>query len=385
MTTTSVLAVPGIHRVDQTFLRALAAMVDRHGWDIDGVAGVISHESGFNPAAHTPIPGQTATGLLQFIESTARSLGTTTDALRTMSALQQLPYVERFFQRTLRTVPTQAEDYILATFGRADLVGAPDDTVIDRANADDPREAERYRVNSALDATGKGYITVADLRASARVTLERAGGVRVQIISPGSGGGAGPGGMGLLAAFGGLFVVAGLMQRRRLSPRELDTGLRQIEHDGQRSQHVEDLAPLRTRHRVAANQLDRLQWIAGAPLECPPSKHVWRNELRTRAPFQEQVAFCIGVLRDQIRHARIHQQLSLADRAHDGRQGRSSNDRQDAAPTKDVYTSNARWRPAADDASGRARRAESARSRAQWRGTRVDPSNRRRGDAAQGA
>lgn len=205
MTTTSVLAVPGIQHVDQTFLRTLAAIVDRNGWDIDGIAGVISHESRFDPAAHTPIPGQTATGLIQFIESTARTLGTTTAALRTMTALQQLPYVEKFFLRTLHSVPKRPEDYLLATFGRADLINAGDATVIDRADSDDPAEAERYRVNSALDSTGKGYITVGDLRSSAHRTLAGAGGVRVQITAAPSS--SGPGGGGLLKSEGGLLLA----------------------------------------------------------------------------------------------------------------------------------------------------------------------------------
>lgn len=178
---TSVLAVPGISRVSPDFLAALGAMVDRHGWDVDGVAGVISHESGFNPAAHTPIPGQTATGLIQFIESTANSLGTTTADLRTMSALQQLLYVEKFFERTLSRIPSQPEDYLLATFGRADLIGAPDAFVIDRADSTNPKEAERYRVNSSLDSGKKGFITVGDLRASARKSLNAAHGARIPI------------------------------------------------------------------------------------------------------------------------------------------------------------------------------------------------------------
>lgn len=181
MTTTSVLSVPGIGRVDQIFLQTLAAIADRHGWDIDGIAGVISHESGFNPAAKNPQPGQTATGLIQFTEATARSLGTSTAALRTMTATQQLPYVESFFAKTLHPIPQNPSDYILATYGRSDLIGQPDATVIDRANSSDPREAQRYRVNSALDRAGKGYINVGDLRSSLWSTLAAAGGKRMAI------------------------------------------------------------------------------------------------------------------------------------------------------------------------------------------------------------
>lgn len=306
MTTTSVLAVPGIHRVDQTFLRALAAMVDRHGWDIDGIAGVISHESGFNASAHSPIPGQTATGLIQFIESTAHSLGTTTAALRTMSPLQQLPYVERFFQRTLRQIPQAPESYILATYGRADLVNAPDDLAIDHSSSDDPAEAERYRVNSALDATGKGWISVGDLRASLRRVLAQAGDVRVPITPAGSGGGAGAGGAGLLAAFGAALVFGGLLKRRRLAPSDLHERLGQVEHHGQGPKHVEYFAPLLAGHRVTPKHLDRSQGVALGQFKGPSGENLRVDRPRTGSTFEQEVTLSESVFRDQRRHPGIN-------------------------------------------------------------------------------
>ncbi len=43
-------------------------------------------------------PKSSASGLIQFIDTTAAGLGTSTAALRDMSALQQLDYVEKYFQ-----------------------------------------------------------------------------------------------------------------------------------------------------------------------------------------------------------------------------------------------------------------------------------------------
>jgi hypothetical protein len=178
----SVLAVPGIQRVTLRFLAMLVAIAQRNGWNVDGLAAIISHESGFRPDIRNPTPGQTATGLIQFIESTARRLGTTTADLARMTAEQQLPFVEKFFVMTLQgRKPTDPADYILAPYGRPDLQGKPDATVVDRRDSDNAAEAMRYRVNAGLDAAKKGFITAGDLRASLRRTIAAAGGRRVEV------------------------------------------------------------------------------------------------------------------------------------------------------------------------------------------------------------
>ena len=124
-TTVSVLAVPGLAAQSPDFLQTLAAMADRHGWNADGVAAVMSHESGVNPAAVNPGPSH-ATGLIQFLESTAETLGTTQSALRSMSAVEQLQYVERFFVRMLGSrKPPTAGDYIFAPYGRPAIWRSP--------------------------------------------------------------------------------------------------------------------------------------------------------------------------------------------------------------------------------------------------------------------
>lgn len=58
---------------------------------------VMNNESGLNPAAKNPYG--TASGLIQFTEPTAYDLGTTTAALRAMSATDQLDYVKKFFTK----------------------------------------------------------------------------------------------------------------------------------------------------------------------------------------------------------------------------------------------------------------------------------------------
>jgi len=167
---TYLLALPGIQTVTPTFLRGLVDLSARHGWDPNGIALVISEESGFNPAAKNP--NGSASGLIQFIESTANRLGTTTAQIRAMTAEQQLPLVERFFASTLgRKIPQQIEDYVLASFGQANLIGAPDSTVMFAAGSPE------YAANQTFDSNGKGAITVGDVRAHMRAVLSHANGV----------------------------------------------------------------------------------------------------------------------------------------------------------------------------------------------------------------
>ena len=64
--------------------------------DAYALANVINFESGFNPRAKNPT--SSASGLIQFIESTAKRLGTTTAAIRQMSAVQQMDLVRRYFE-----------------------------------------------------------------------------------------------------------------------------------------------------------------------------------------------------------------------------------------------------------------------------------------------
>jgi hypothetical protein len=183
----SILAVPGLERQSPGFIRALAELAVRNGWDPSGIAAVISHESGFRPNAKAS--NSTATGLIQFIEATAHALGTTTAALAVMSAIEQLPFVERYFKRFMPKVPSTPEDYLLVTYGRPDAIGEPDDFALDRRDSDDPHERLRYSVNKGLDASGAGVITAGDLRESLATVLRAAHGRYVSTSLGSSGGG----------------------------------------------------------------------------------------------------------------------------------------------------------------------------------------------------
>ena len=197
--TTTFLDFPGLRKrmtAEPRFGIEMLKMSERLRLEPDYILSVMSAESGIDPAAEnkfSPFKDGFATGLIQFIPSTARALGTTTQALKGMSAVEQLQYVERFFAQNggkiRRDVPG---DYYMAVFMPA-FVGAPEDMVLGRK--DDPAKvpganltyASIYKANGpAFDKGGRGFFTVGDVWAS---TLSRIAAARkkppIEVTVPG--------------------------------------------------------------------------------------------------------------------------------------------------------------------------------------------------------
>lgn len=100
--------------------------------------------------------GSGATGLIQFMPSTARALGTTTDALAAMSAVEQLEWVERYFEPYRGRLNNLADLYMAILWPVA--VGKP----LEYALWDNRSRPTTYRQNSGLDANRDGVITKAE-------------------------------------------------------------------------------------------------------------------------------------------------------------------------------------------------------------------------------
>ncbi|MFD1632035.1 hypothetical protein [Pseudopedobacter beijingensis] len=83
------------------FFQKLSEMCNRLGVTIDDVASVMWIETGktFDPKIKNP--NSSASGLIQFMEATAKGLGTTTTQLRAMSNIEQLTYVEKYFKNQI--------------------------------------------------------------------------------------------------------------------------------------------------------------------------------------------------------------------------------------------------------------------------------------------
>jgi len=74
---------------------------------------VMNNESGVNPQAKNPT--STATGLIQFMEATAKGMGTTTQALYTMDGVSQLDYVYKYLD-VYKSKMNDTADVYLAVF-----------------------------------------------------------------------------------------------------------------------------------------------------------------------------------------------------------------------------------------------------------------------------
>lgn len=146
-----------LQRHGQPFVDRVHQIAQRIGARPEWLFAVMQNESGMRPDAVNPNGG--ATGLIQFMPATARGLGTSTAALRNMSALQQLDYVERYFAPYAGKIHSGADLY-LATFYPA-AMGKSDDWVLGSQNRTSGAVA---RANPIFDLDRNQQITAGEFR-----------------------------------------------------------------------------------------------------------------------------------------------------------------------------------------------------------------------------
>ena len=141
------------------FLKKVKEIAQRLNCNYRDLLGVMNSESGIKADAKNP--NSSASGLIQFMEQTAKSLGTTTAALRNMSPIQQLDYVEKCISKSkqmagfapdaklsggqlyaLIFLPARAKNEVLTSSGEG-----------------------YYSANRGLDSNKDGKITVSELGA----------------------------------------------------------------------------------------------------------------------------------------------------------------------------------------------------------------------------
>lgn len=140
----------------------------RNKWNVKYLLAVIGFETGgsYSPAQKHR-GGGSATGLIQFMPTTAVDLGTTTEKLAKMNHAEQMVYVEKYLKVKLSGVtnPSLGDMYMAVLWPKA--VGKKD-TFVMWGNSEKSKYRRQYKANKGLDVNNNGYITKEE--ATAKVT-----------------------------------------------------------------------------------------------------------------------------------------------------------------------------------------------------------------------
>lgn len=142
-------------KVSSAFVLVFLEMCTRLGWQDEDrpswLMSCIAFESGetFSPSIRNAA-GSGATGLIQFMRTTATALGTTVEALAAMTAVEQLQYVERYFAPYAHRITTLSDMYMAILLPK--YIGAPGNAVLFSGGT-------AYRQNAGLDADKDGTVT----------------------------------------------------------------------------------------------------------------------------------------------------------------------------------------------------------------------------------
>lgn len=145
---------------DPAFVPKVIDVANTLQTDPNNLMLIMYQESGLNPQAQNttyPIQGGYATGLIQFAPNTATNLGTTTDALMQMTAVQQMDYVEKYYAPYIGQIGTYEKMYLVNFFPAA--LSYSDDQCIGTASISCASVAAS---NPSFDLNGDGQITIAE-------------------------------------------------------------------------------------------------------------------------------------------------------------------------------------------------------------------------------
>jgi hypothetical protein len=151
--------VPADWSKDLEFINKVKDVSGNIGCNYIDLLCCMQFESRMNPAQRN-LGGSSATGLIQFMASTAKSLGTTTDYLAGLTRVQQMEWVEKYFKNTkLPKVPNPTLSDVYMGILAPAYCGQPDSTPVYSS------PSANYYGNSGLDTNGDGTITKAEATA----------------------------------------------------------------------------------------------------------------------------------------------------------------------------------------------------------------------------
>lgn len=154
-------------KVSPAFRNGVFEICDRFGWDEPYASWLMScmaFETGATFAPDKRNPASSATGLIQFMASTARRLGTSTAALARMTPERQLQYVLRYFQPYAARIYSLEDMYMAILWPEA--ISKSSQYVLW------PKGSPSYLPNRGLDTNKDAKVTKAEAAAKVRLKLE---------------------------------------------------------------------------------------------------------------------------------------------------------------------------------------------------------------------
>lgn len=155
--------VPSSYRV--SFVNKVKDISTKLGIDPNWLMAIMYWESArtFSPSIQNNSTG--ATGLIQFMPSTAFGLGTNTAMLKSMSAVEQLDWVYKYYSSYKNKLKSYVDTYFVTFFPLA--VGKPNDYVLETKNLSSSLIATQ---NPAFDVDKNKNVQVWEVK---KVMLER--------------------------------------------------------------------------------------------------------------------------------------------------------------------------------------------------------------------
>jgi len=150
------------------FLDALNGTAKRVGINPADLLSVMHFESGINPRAVNKYSG--ASGLIQFMPTTAKGLGTSVEAIRKMDAIEQMPLVEKYLWPYRGKMKNLADVYLAVFFPAA--IGKPNSYVLKTSKLSAGLIAKQ---NPVFDTNKDGTITKGEILAIVNKKAEKAG------------------------------------------------------------------------------------------------------------------------------------------------------------------------------------------------------------------
>ncbi|MBY5524328.1 transglycosylase SLT domain-containing protein [Rhizobium leguminosarum] len=143
----------------------IVQLAGRLGCDPSYLAACMAFETGgtFSPSIQNKLSG--ATGLIQFMPSTAKALGTSTVELQSMSAVRQVDFVEKYFAPYIGRLKTLSDVYMAILYPVA--VGALDATPLFS------KPSKAYQQNRGLDVNDDGVVTKGEAASKVQAMLDR--------------------------------------------------------------------------------------------------------------------------------------------------------------------------------------------------------------------